>query len=175
MVVSKRNLLFQVSIFSCYVSFREGTNYLNLPWFGLSQEVLHRSRCEQKSSALLCLNLFASSLPTVRLAFLCDLVCFFKNPKFVVKFRQKRPKERRTRMWVVRMAWILFGHCRFDEGHGNGNFYDFDTPHTMRHQLRRNFPQKGDASDRAELGGNSWALVSQKVTQRGWGIRGCRG
>eukprot|EP00434_Breviolum_minutum_P030267 symbB.v1.2.026772.t1/scaffold2699.1/size140064/7 len=53
--------------------------------------------------------------------------------------------ERRTRMWVVRMAWILFGHCR-DEGHGNGNFYDFDTPHTMRHQLRRNFPQKGDAS-----------------------------
>ena len=75
-----------------------------------------------------------------------------------MKFRQK-PQERRTRMWVVRMAWILFGHCRFDEGHGNGNFYDFDTPHTMRHQLRRNFPQKGDASGRAQ----------------GWGIRGCGG
>ncbi len=30
MVVSNRNLLFQGSIFRCYVSFREGTSYINI-------------------------------------------------------------------------------------------------------------------------------------------------
>ena len=93
MVVSKRNLLFQGSIFSCYVSFREGTTYLNLPWFGLSQEVLHHSRCEQKSSALLCLNPFASNLPIVRLAFLCDLVCFVQKPKIRCEISIKNPRN----------------------------------------------------------------------------------
>ena len=55
-------------------------------------------------------------------------------------------KERRTRMWVMRMARVLFGHCSNDEGHGsNGLFYDLETA-TAQHQIRRNFPEQGDCS-----------------------------
>lgn len=54
--------------------------------------------------------------------------------------------ERRTRMWVMRMARVLFGHCSNDEGHGsNGLFYDLETA-TAQHQIRRNFPEQGDCS-----------------------------
>ena len=174
MVVSNWNLLFQGSIFSCYVSFREGTNYLNLPWFGLSQEVLHHSRCEQKSSALLCLNPFASNLPIVRLAFLCDLVCFFKNQNSLWNFKNDPgtshanvggsngldslwPLPFRRGSWQWQLLWLR--HPPYDAT-----------------SIAPEFPSERRCQWQGPVGGQQLGFgYTQLVTQRGWGIRGCRG
>ena len=113
------------------------------------------ARCEKNLSAYQC---WATCIRCSTCIVVCETSFSQKTTDSL--FISIKTQERRTRMWVVRMALILFGHCR-DEGHGNGNFYDFDTPHTMRHQLRRNYPEKGDASVMAQLGCSIgvWLLV----------------
>jgi len=54
--------------------------------------------------------------------------------------------ERSTRMWVVRMLWLLFGHCHGRGNDSHGHFYHFDGTDVARHHLRRNWPEPSDCS-----------------------------
>ena len=130
---------------------------------------------KNKSSAVLFLNPFASSLPTVRLAFLCDLVCLVKNPKVVGENFVKNPGTSHANVGGTNgldSVWPL----PFRRGSWQWQLLWLRHPPYDATPIAPEFPSEGRCQWQGSVGGQQLGFgYTQLVTQRGWGIRGCRG